>query len=247
MNVLPILDKAIKRTALDYEAGCIDRAGIETRMRRIFALKRKARTIERFKEVGRARVMTSLDALERTRKVVSEGGTVVAIDVGFRDPGFAEEVGVTTWSAGRLETVTYVDETRVAQRSDFPSLYGPTRALPYSELMAVGRQAFSDADIVVFHDQHCDLQKLELEPDARIVDTMRIGRIWFRRKPSLADLCQRYGLPIEHAHNSGNDSRRTLEALFHLADDELPVMPMRVPSPPRAVIVDRLGALQLAR
>lgn len=165
------------------------------------------------------------------------GGTLVALDVGFRDPGPADELGVTTWRDGAFETVNFVAVDRSPLRSVSPCLYGPTEVVEGSRLVEIAAEAFAKGDVVAFHDQRCDLEKLRLDPDPRIADTMRIGGFWFGRRPSLEDLCVRYGLSTEHAHNSGNDSRRTLEALLHLAEEEFPAMPMRV----RPAVLDELA------
>lgn len=228
MNVLPFLETLVKRAALDYREGRLDLDGVEGRMRRLFAAKRKARGIERFKSHVRWRAVAAVEALERTRRAVAAGGVLVAIDVGFRDPAPADELGVTVWRDGVFETVNYVADDRSPFRSLSPCLYGPTEVVSREELLALAADAFAIGDVVAFHDQHCDVEKLALTPDDRIADTMRIGGFWFGRRPSLEDLCLRYGIPTEHAHNSGNDSRRTLEALLKLAGDEFPRLPMRV-------------------
>lgn len=241
MDVRPFLDIAIKSAARDYEAGLLRIDEMRDRAKRIGALKARAHRLQRFKRETLPIVSRALDDMSRTRLAVESGANLVAIDVGYREDGPADEIGITWWRAGRVETVNYVAEDRVLDRGDLVCLYGPTVPLPRERMLAVAREAYAGADIPVFHEAGSDLRKLVLVADLRVVDTVRLGRLWYDWRPSLSELCVRYGIGTDHAHNSGNDSRRTMEVLLRLVRDVPPLQrPRRHPRRIRSVACPKI-------
>lgn len=235
-KVLSILDRARTRHA----AGEIDGSAIAAAALRGNALRRRHRHRETRGVVRRKdyREAVAIHGLDRIRAVVADGGTIAAIDLGYdRDapyvPGAFSEVGIATWTDGRVRTVTLVDEAALHRHPDptrrilrhpdqgfRPSFHGPDVVAPHAEVWDRAREAYAAADLVLFHSRHADQPRLGLRHDPeRVADTECCAWAWFGRKPSLGDLCKAFGIECPGLHNSGNDARYTLDAALAMAAD----------------------------
>lgn len=182
------------------------------------------------------RERAALAMLDRLARAIRKDGTVVALDVGYDRHNAFDEVGISAWRAGVVETVTLVRDDALHRHPDAaerilrhpgqvfrPSLFGPTLRLPAEAVLLTAREALESADVAVFQSASIDLRRLGLSLDpARIVDTAMCGQAWHHgRTPSLADLCARYGFDVAEAHNSGNDARRTLDVALAMLSDPM--------------------------
>jgi hypothetical protein len=223
MNVDPILLGAVKKAAADYRAGALDQTAMKARAARVSELRRRSGVIERRKDQIRKIFAKHDRAMGRVVAALVAGKTLVAIDVGYTEACPIEEVGITTLDGDIATTVNYIVEGQESRRAGIPCIYGTTEVKPLDEVLRLTQAAYDAAGIGIFHAAHIDVAALGLDVSKTYyVDTCTMALRWHPESQSLDSLCDRYGISNDGAHNSGNDSRRTLEVLLAQAEDKTP-------------------------
>lgn len=224
MNFLPILKNAMLTARTAYQAEEINAEQMAAVAKRINGLLKVSRELQRRKE-ARSKFLARTDRhLALVREGMDSGKRFLAIDTGF-DPEteVLQEVGFTVYDNGVYSTATFVVAGQEASRDTSKA----TAILPLDEIKKLAQALYVDANYVVFHQAHKDIELLGLDTSTtRYFDTSFIGQRWFAEggSPKLSQLCARYCIDFRAAHHSGADSRMTLEVLFSMATD--PVKPV---------------------
>lgn len=239
MDVGPKINAALKRMRERYRNGEMSRDAVAAYVARARVLMQ--RHFYRRRQHLPTRVdhdRAAHDALDRLEAIVrSKKGTIMAFDTGFRMSARdrLEEFGLTVWVDEDLGTQTYVDEmilhrhpnaaerVMLHERQRYvASRFGETKRVPGWKIKQFAKTAAEHASLIIFHQSDTDRELLELDlrPD-QVIDTAEIGRVWTgsRITPSLEWLCERYGIDAQGAHNSGNDSRFTMEVALAMLND----------------------------
>lgn len=221
MNFLDMLGDEVKRTAAEYKAGRITVDQVRSRQTRLNSMRSRSRNLQRIKD-GVREVNGRVDrALERLREALAEGGPIVAMDTGYTNDGPVEELGITIWENGETRTTNYLIPEVVESRT-YPCLYGDTQVVSRNHMLHIAQEAYKSARIAIFHSASVEIRKLELTQSTFWTDTSFLGLVWYNDYPSLELLCQRYGIQTAFAHNSGNDSYRTLQVALSILEDKRP-------------------------
>lgn len=221
MNFHELLGAEVKRTAAEYKAGRITIEQIRARQKRLSQLRSRSFNLERIKESARKTAGVFERALERLREALAEGGPIVAMDTGYTNDGPVEELGITIWENGETRTTNYLIPEVVESRT-YPCLYGDTQVVSRNHMLHIAQEAYKSARIAIFHSASVEIRKLELTQSTFWTDTSFLGLVWYNDYPSLELLCQRYGIQTAFAHNSGNDSYRTLQVALSIVEDKRP-------------------------
>lgn len=221
MNFQNILGQEVKRTADEYKAGRITVDQIRVRQTRLSKLRTRSTNLERIKSSVRETNGRVDRALQRLRDALAEGGPIVAMDTGYTNDGPVEELGITVWENGETRTTNYLIPD-VAESRTYPCLYGDTQVVSRNHMIHIGQEAYKNAKIAIFHSASVEIRKLELTQSTFWTDTSFLGLVWYSDYPSLELLCQRYGIKTAYAHNSGNDSYRTLQVALSILEDKSP-------------------------
>jgi hypothetical protein len=226
MNFQNALLQTLRTTALAYKAGDIPVETMRARAERLNDMRRRSGILERTKVSLRTEVQRLIRARDRSSAALAAGETLATFDVGYTDDGPMEEVGITVLSQKGIRTTNYIVWGFEARWHGIPHRFGDTVMMAADELRALAQETFDAAGLAVFHAAHVDLSKLGLSTgETYYADTASIARLWQPDTPSLDDLCAHYGIDNEGWHNSGNDSRRTLEVLMSQCMDKRPIRP----------------------
>lgn len=215
MNMLPLLNRAIKASGAAYRAGEISQDEVKARAGRLSKMIRRAGEWERRKERDSAMINRLLRARAHAVEAFGNGGRLVAFDTEYvGEDGPMEELGVCTYEKGELTTTTY----RLEGREDrVPPLFGPVEIATQAEMTTIAQKAYNAADLVIFHAAHIDVEKISLDTtQTYYVDTGFLAMLWdgIKEMPKLTNLCAQYGIHHEHSYEAGNDAHRTLKVLI---------------------------------
>ena len=206
--------------------------------RRIAFLMARARYLADRREAVPHWVDRAIHDVERVRTAIDSGSRIVALDTGLRNGRFLDEVGVSTWIHGVVETVTYADVAARYRNPDdsrrvmehplqvhVKARFGPTELVENARLRELAAEAAEDADLVVFHGAVSDMHALDMTLHAeKVVDTARISRAAYGRSLSLVELCATFGIDGSGNHNSGNDARYALDCALATTVATLPIL-----------------------
>lgn len=203
-----------------YASGAIDAEAMKAQAIRISGLRALSKKLDHQKSTRAKFLERSARHLGMIRDAVDP--VLVAIDVGFdKQTSIVEEVGVTVLRAGAFTTTNFIVEGYEERRSGIPCHLGETVVLPLKQIVERVQDAYDNADFCVFHSAANDVKLLGLDTSkTRYFDTSYLALRWYRsNSPKLVELCKRYGIDVAGAHNSGNDSRLTLQALHAMVHD----------------------------
>jgi DNA polymerase III epsilon subunit-like protein len=218
-----ILDRAINVARRQYNDGLITPERMQERAKYIGAVRSKHSRLTREAELRRKYLERTNRHLAEVRKGVSDCATFIAIDTGFNpDTMELQDLGVTTFCGEFVSTANYIV-------TEYKDQYVPhlPADMQYAvmDAEAIRKQiqiAYDASDFVVFHAAHIDKEVLGLNTTkTRYFDTAFISHRYYQTDtPPLTELCNRYSIDTTKAHNSGVDSKLTMQVLFALANDE---------------------------